>query len=183
MKLYIPNTKQKNIIIFDIEYDGSLLVQLAFLILTRTTEPNIYVLSKSVNLYVNQGRPLNSFFIKYTNITNDFLCDNGIDLSVARTFVMNNLLDIDPNNTTVVSHGIKNDLDILYNNGIDFKQMKEHYCTYNMAKKLLHRQDLLSLKAVASESGYYMFNEHNAYADVWGTLHAFCYLKEKEQND
>ena len=68
MKLYIPNTKEQYIILFDIEYDNSLLVQLAFLILTRTTEPNIYVLSKSVNLYVKQDRTLSSFFTKYTHI-------------------------------------------------------------------------------------------------------------------
>lgn len=180
MKLYIPNIKEQNIILFDVEYDNSLLVQLAFLILTKT-EPNIYVLSKSVNIYVKPGQSLSTFFKRYTHITNDFLCDNGVDLSVARTFVMNNLLDIDVNNSMVVSHGIKNDLDILYNNGIDFKQIKTHYCTYNSAKKLLKRQDHLSLKAVAAEGGYYMFNEHNAYADVWGTLYAFCYLKEIEK--
>ena len=180
MKLYIPNTKEQYIILFDIEYDNSSLVQLAFLILTRTTEPNIYVLSKSVNLYVKQGQSLNTFFTRYTHITNDFLCDNGIDLSVARTFVMDNLLDIDVNNCMVVSHGIKNDLDILFHNGIDFKKIKTHYCTYNMARKLLKRKDKLSLKDVAADGGYYMFNEHNAYADVWGTLYAFCYLKERE---
>lgn len=180
MKLYIPNTKEQHIILFDIEYDNSSLVQLAFLILTRTTEPNIYVLSKSVNLYVKQGQSLNTFFTRYTHITNDFLCDNGIDLSVARTFVMDNLLDIDVNNCMVVSHGIKNDLDILFHNGIDFKKIKTHYCTYNMARKLLKRKDKLSLKDVAADGGYYMFNEHNAYADVWGTLYAFCYLKERE---
>ena len=66
MQLYIPNTTTKHIILFDIEYDGPLLVQLAFLILTRTTEPNIFALSKSVNLYVNQGQILNSFFTRYT---------------------------------------------------------------------------------------------------------------------
>lgn len=180
MKLYIPNIKEKNIILFDVEYDGPLLVQLAFLILTRTTEPNIYVLSKSVNLYVKQGHSLNSFFTRYTHITDDFLCDNGVDLPVARTFVIDCLFDIDINDCIVASHGIKNDLDILLNNGINFKQIKTHYCTYNMARKLLHRTEHLSLKDVAAEGGYYLFNEHNAYADVWGTLYAFCYLKERE---
>lgn len=183
MKIYLPNANTQHIILFDVEYDHLSLVQLAFLILTRTTEPNIYVLSKSVNLYVNEGRPLNSFFTKYTHITNEFLCDNGIDLSVARTLVEDHLLDIDVDDCTVVSHGIKNDLDILLHNGINFKQIKNHYCTYNIARKLLQRNNKLSLKDVAAEGGYYTFNEHNAYADVWGTLHAFCFLKEREASN
>jgi DNA polymerase III epsilon subunit-like protein len=151
---------------------------MAFLILTRI-EPDIYVLSKSLNLYVNQGQPLSSFFTRYTHITDDFLCDNGVDLSVARTEVMNTLLDINPDTTMIVSHGLKNDLDILTSNGINLKHNKTHFCTYNMAKKYLKRNERLSLKDVAVEGGYYMFNEHNAYADVWGTLYAFCFLKER----
>ena len=180
MKLYLPKTKEQHIILFDVEYDGSSLVQLAFLILTRTTEPNIYVLSKSANLYVKQGHLLNTFFTRYTHITDDFLCDNGVDLSVARTFVKDTLLNIDVNDCVVVSHGVKNDLDILLQNGIDLKQIKTHYCTYNMARKLLKRKEHLSLKDVAADGGYYMYNEHNAYSDVIGTLYAFCYLKELE---
>lgn len=179
MQLVIPKVKEKNIVIFDVEYDETVLVQLAFLILTRT-EPNIYVLSKSVNLYVNTSHPLNTFFTRYTHITSDFLCDNGVDLTVARTLVQDCLFDIDLNDCLIASHGIKNDLAILYINGINLKTIQTHYCTYNMAKKLLHRDNQLSLKNVAAEGGYYMFNEHNAYADVWGTLHAFCYLKELE---
>ena len=178
MLLKIPNTIEQNIFLFDIEYDHLSLVQLAFLILTKL-EPNIYVLSKSLNLYVKPDQTLSNFFTRYTHITDDFLCDNGIDLTVARTEVANLLLDIDLNNSAVVSHGLKNDLDILTANGINLKNTKTHYCTYNNARKILKRTEHLSLKDVAAESGYYMFNEHNAYADVWGTLHAFCALKER----
>lgn len=179
MRIQIPNTEENNIIIFDVEYDGTSLVQLAFLILTKT-EPDIFVLSRSVNFYVRQSQPLSPFFKRYTHITNDFLCDEGVDLSVARTLAKENLLGIDYNTSMVVSHGLKGDLEILANNGIDFKTIKHHYCTYDAAKRLLGRNKNLTLKDVAADSGYYMFNEHNAYADVWGTLHAFCYLKEKE---
>lgn len=178
MKLYIPNLKTKYLLIFDIEYDGSSLVQLAFLILYRL-EPDIFVLSQSVNVYIRQSQRLNNFFTKYTNITDDFLREEGLDLPVAKTLVADRLLNIDANNCTVVSHGIKNDLEILIDNGIDF-YCKDQYCTYEAAKKLLNRSSNLTLKEVASEGGYFMFNEHNAYADVWGTLHAFCYLKEIE---
>lgn len=178
MLLKIPNIKEQNIILIDIEYDQSLLVQMAFLILTKI-EPDIFVLSKSLNLYVKSDQTLSSFFTRYTHITNDFLCDNGVDLPVARTEVANILFDINPNTTMIVSHGLKNDLDILSSNGINLKHIKTHFCTYNAAKKHLQRNERLSLKDVAAEGGYYLFNEHNAYADVWGTLYAFCFLKER----
>ena len=180
MLIYINNLKYKNIILFDIEYDGTSLVQLAFLILTRTIEPNIYAISKSINLYVHPSQPLSSFFTKYTHITNDFLCDNGVDLTVARALVEENLLDIDVNDTLIVSHGVKNDIDILERNGFALSKIKNHYCTYNMARKLLQRTSRLGLSDIAAEDGYFMFNAHNAYADVWGTLHAFCFLKNIE---
>ena len=176
MKIFLNNNKYTNIILFDIEYDGPSLVQLAFLILTKT-ESNMYVLSKSVNLYVKSDRPLSPFFTRYTHITNDFLCDNGIDPTVARTLVEQHLLDIDVNNSLLVSHGIKNDADILKQNCFALSKIKNHYCTYNMARKLLKRDNKLSLADIAAEDGYFMFNAHNAYADVWATLHAFCFLQ------
>ena len=56
----------------------------------------------------------------------------------------------------------------------------EAYDTYKKARKMLKRDKWLTLKDVAAEDGYFMFNEHNAYADVWGLLHAFSFLKQKE---
>ena len=179
MRLQIKKTRPKNIIIFDIEYDQTMLVQLAFLILTKK-EPTIFELTKSFNVYVKPNRSLTSFFTRYTNITNDFLCDNGVDLPVAKALVDEVILNIDLNDTLIVSHGVQNDLYLLLANGIDFKQIKEHYCTYNHAKKALQRNNHLTLQEVAAEGGYFMFDAHNAYADVWGTLYAFCHLKEIE---
>ena len=46
-------------------------------------------------------------------------------------------------------------------------------------KRILHRTNNISLKDIAALDGYYMFDEHNAYADVWGTLHALCYLTKE----
>ena len=182
MRLQIPNITTENIIIFDIEYDGPSLVQLAFLILYRR-EPNIFEVLKSVNIYLRQNHPVNYFFTKYTNITNAFLSDEGIDLSVARSLVNDCLLNINTNSCTVVSHGVKNDLELLAAHGIDFISLPEHYCTYTAAKRLLNRKKDLKLQNIAEDSGYYMFNAHNAYSDVWGTLHAFCYLKELESEN
>ena len=179
MRVQIKKTRPKYIIIFDIEYDQSSLVQLAFLILTKK-EPTIFELTKSFNVYVKPNHSLHGFFTRYTNITNDYLCDNGVDLAVAKALVSEVMLDIDVNDTLIVSHGVQNDLELLAANGIDLKKIKNHYCTYTSAKKLLKRNNKLTLQDVATESGYCMFDAHNAYADVLGTLHAFCYLKEIE---
>ena len=61
------------------------------------------------------------------------------------------------------------------------KDIKNQFDTYTNAKRILRRKDKLTLKDIAAEGCYYVFNEHNAYADVWGTLYAFCFLKEREE--
>lgn len=179
MRIQLKNIKQKNIIIFDIEYDQDLLVQVAFLILGEK-EPNIFELQKSFNVYINPNQLLNSFFVKYTNITNEFLCDNGVDLTVARALVDEVLLDVDLNNSLLVSHGIKCDYKILVDNNIKLKKVTKHYCTHNAAKRLLKQNTTFTLKEIAKNACYQMFDEHNAYADVWGTFYAFCYLNDLE---
>ena len=177
MKLFLPTIKQPNIIIFDIEYDQHALVQLALLHFSLQTQSNpegVFELTKRLNLYVKQGQLLSDFFKSYTNITDDFLCDNGVDLSVARTLVH----EIIPDNSIIVSHGLKCDLEILKSNGFDWSNYQQ-FCTYEAAKKILHRTNNISLRDIAALDGYYMFDEHNAYADVWGTLHALCYLTKE----
>lgn len=164
MQLYLPNIEQPNIIIFDIEYDQNVLVQLALLKLSlrqNAKSPNIFELTQSLNLYVKQGQPLTDFFTSYTNITNAFLCDNGIDLSVARTLVR----EVVPDDSLIVSHGTQCDLNILKHNGIDWTSMPR-FCTYEQAKKTLDRKNNVSLKDIAALDGFYTFDEHNAYADV-----------------
>ena len=52
-----------------------------------------------------------------------------------------------------------------------------------VAKELLNRNKNLTVKDIAALDGFYIFNEHNAYADVWGTLHAFCYLNKLQENN
>lgn len=118
MKIFLPTIKQPNIIIFDIEYDQHALVQLALLHLSLRTQSQpegVFELTRSLNLYVKQGQLLSDFFKGYTNITDDFLCDNGVDLSVARTLVH----EVIPDNSIIVSHGLKCDLEILKQNGFD----------------------------------------------------------------
>lgn len=183
MQLYLPNIPYSKLIFFDIEYDKASLVQISLLILSQQYAQSVYALTKSLNVYVKQNRSLTSFFKWYTNITNTFLCDNGIDLAVAKELVDTLILDADDiNDTLLVSHGIKNDLDILEQNGIMLKNVPNHFCTYNESKKLLHRYNHLTLHDVALEAGYSPIDEHNAYGDVWSLVHVFCYLNELANN-
>jgi hypothetical protein len=39
----------------------------------------------------------------------------------------------------------------------------------------------LTLKDIAAEAAYYLYDEHNAYADVWGTVMVFSYLNSLEK--
>ena len=80
-----------------------------------------------------------------------------------------------------MGHGIDNDIRLLDNNDFYLSRFSNKYDTYKIAKKILKRKNNLTLADVAAEDGYFMFNEHNAYADVWGLLHAFTFLNKEEQ--
>lgn len=183
MQIKLNNLNQQNIIIFDIEYDQTTLVQIALLIL-KQTEPNIYELQNSLNLYIQSGQYLNGFFTQYTNINQKFLNDNGTTIAEVCATINELMYDFDLDKTLIVSHGVENDLNILSKiRRLDLNKIPHKYCTYQNARKLLHRDNHLTLKDVAAEGCYYMFNEHNAYADVWGTLHAFAYLNNLENKE
>ena len=182
MIIQIPNTNYKNIILFDIEYDKASLVQVAFLILDAK-QHNMFEVQKSCNVYIKQNHLLSPFFVQYTNITDAYLRDNGLDLPRARALVEQVISNIDVNNTLLVGHGIDNDMRLLDENNFCLSRFSNRYDTYKNARKKLKRDKFLTLKDVAAEDGYFMFNEHNAYADVWGLLHAFVFLKEMKKEN
>ena len=113
MKLNINNVPQDNILIFDIEYDQNVLIQLATLTLCKI-ESDVFQLTRSTNIYIDPNQSVSSFFMGYTNITNDYLRHNGTDLAGARSLAHEVVFDVGTNNTLLVSHGLDNDLDILY---------------------------------------------------------------------
>lgn len=173
MQLYLPNVPQSHFIIFDVEYDGANLVQLG-LLKFGCVEPHIFELRQSLNLYIKQRQPLSIFFQSYTGISDSFVQENGITLKEAAELVKMLIGDSCP---LIISHGVKCDLHILKQNGIDLTSYPS-YCTYEHSKAFSQQ---LTLAEVAVMDGFYLFNEHNAYADAWGTLHAFCYLQQKEK--
>ena len=179
MQVHLPNIQNKNIIIFDIEYDQGSLVQIAWVTLQRIENSNcLYQLAQSMNLYIQQPKFVSKFFKNYTNIDDKFLEENGISLQSVQEIIKSTV----PPNTLIVSHGVKCDIEILKSNGIDWSNY-DHYCTYENSKKILNKTTNLTLKDIAALDGYYLFDEHNAYADVWGTLHALCYLKSQESKN
>ena len=183
MQLSLPLQFNINtILLFDIEYDMDNLVQFAALILRRQKD-TLFQLQQSVNIYIKQPKSLNPFFTKYTNITNEFLTDYGTTMADAQEQIAAILHELDLSRTVIVSHGLKNDLLVLNKNNLPLTECKYHYCTYNNAKRLLKRDHHLTLTDIAAESGYMLFNAHNAYADVWGTLNVFCYLQEIENEN
>ena len=55
MKLNINNVPQDNILIFDIEYDQNVLIQLATLTL-RKIESDVFQLIRSTNIYIDPNQ-------------------------------------------------------------------------------------------------------------------------------
>ena len=55
------------------------------------------------------------------------------------------------------------------------------YCTFTNARRILGRQNELTLNDIAMECGYYLHNAHNAYNDVWATVAIYTYLKKLEE--
>ena len=180
MKIQLKNLqKYSKLIFFDIEYDQTSIVQLAMLVFDKV-EPCIYELTASINIYVRQLQKLNPFFVKYTNITDKFLAEKGVSLEEAQGCVNSFLAEVELNSTLVISHGVKNDLDMLLANGFNLKVIPNHFCTYNAAKRIFKRNERLSLKDIAAEGCFIMYDEHNAYADVWGTVFAFTELNKRD---
>lgn len=180
MIIQLNNLNYKNIILFDIEYDKTSLVQVAFLIL-GAKEPNMFEIQKSFNVYIKQSHLISPFFTSYTNITDAYLRNNGVDLPRARTLVDGVISNIDVDKTLIVGHGIDNDMRLLSKHEICLSRFFNRYDTYKKAQQILKRKDNLTLADIAAEDGYFMFNTHNAYSDVWGLLHAFAFLNKEEQ--
>lgn len=182
MILQLQNINYKNIILFDIEYDKTSLIQVAFIILGAKGS-NMFELQESFNVYIKPNHLLSRFFVQYTNITDAYLRDNGVDLTGARALVDRVVFNIEPGNTLLVGHGIDNDMRLLDNCKINLSRFFNRYDTYKKAKQILKRNTNLTLTDLAAEDGYFIFNEHNAYADVWALLHSFCMLNRMENEN
>ena len=184
MRIKIKDTHQF-ILVFDTEYDGDNLVQFAGIMLKKVDAEH-YELYRTGNVFVKQK--LSKYFTKYTKLTQDYIDINGVSLEKAKEEILDKFLcNINTNSILVTSHGVKNDLRVLYENGISLSHDDwyyydlDSYCTHNHSQKALGRNSRLGLDDVAREGNFINAVPHNAFVDAWATLIAFCYLKEKEE--
>ena len=176
------NEKHPYLLFLDLEFNNRDLVQFAGLLFSWIDDET-YQLMSSINLYVSQK--VCYPFAEYTSITNSFLSENGVPLADARELINDWLADVDLDDICIIGHGLKNDRLVLIENGIELThksngQPIDGYCTFNNAKRILNRQNHLTLADLTNESGYYLHHAHNAYNDVWAEVAIYTYLKKVE---
>ena len=123
MLIVFRNIKQKNILVFDAEYNEGDLIQFSGIMFLQVEE-DIFQISKSINIYV-QLEPnhfINKFIRDFTGISDNFLNENGLTLEEAQKTIQE---FIGCNGDLLfVSHGLTNDRITMENNGIDFYNNK-----------------------------------------------------------
>ena len=185
MIIYAHNIKYPYLLVFDIEFDQTTLVQFCGLLFKRVGD-GIYQLARSCNQYVALNK-VSYPFQQYTGITKQFLQDNGTRLTDVVQVVLDEFLeDVDKSQMLVISHGLKNDRKILLENKLnlmyDEKTLKDidGYCTFCHAKTILKRNNNLKLDDLARECGFYLDGAHNAFHDAWATVAVFTWLQKLE---
>lgn len=175
MLLYIPNEEHKNLIFFDTEFNDKKLIQVSMIAyeLLLIDNVKVYILKGSINLFIDNL--INDFFTRYTGITNNFLSEHAISEEDARKALNNFVLNYDTPDSLFIAHGVKQDIDLLKDLGVNISHA-ERYCTYDAAKRLLNRDKNLKLVDVCNESGYFA-EQHDAYSDAKNVVHAYSYLK------
>lgn len=182
MIIHSYNERHEYLLFIDVEFNNKSLVQFSGL-LFKQIDKEVYQMMRSCNFYISQQ--VCYPFAEYTSITNNFLIENGVPLADAIELINEFLADVDLNNLCVISHGLKNDRLILIENGIQFTHKEngqpiDGYCTFNNAKRILGRNNHLTLTDLAEESGYYLHHAHNAYNDVWAEVAVYTFLKKVE---
>lgn len=182
MIIHSYNERHEYLLFIDLEFNNKSLVQFSGL-LFKQIDKEVYQMMRSCNFYISQQ--VCYPFAEYTSITNNFLIENGVPLADAIELINEFLADVDLNNLCVISHGLKNDRLILIENGIQFTHKEngqpiDGYCTFNNAKRILGRNNHLTLTDLAEESGYYLHHAHNAYNDVWAEVAVYTFLKKVE---
>lgn len=179
------NESHNYLLFMDIEFSNRDLIQFCGL-LFKWIDDETYQLMRSCNQYV--CTQVCYPFMEYTNITSNFLSENGVPLSDVVNFIKNDFLkDIPLNELEIISHGLKNDRLVLQENGLNLStndktgQPIDGYCTFTNGRRILGRATHLTLSDIAEEAGYYIHNAHNAFNDTWAEVCIFTYLKKLEK--
>ena len=194
MVILFKNIKKPKVLIFDAEYNEGDLIQFSGILFRNINkELDLFQIEKSLLVYCKpaENYVVNPFIERFTGITSEFLNRKGISLEETSKLVVS-LLDF-PEECIVVSHGVSNDRQVLLENGVDLYENNNKdligICTYTMARRVLDRNNSLSLKDVAAEAGLFLGDGHNAYNDALITACVLSFLckidggnKEKEGN-
>jgi hypothetical protein len=171
--IFFRNEQHEYVLIFDLEFDQTSLVQFAGL-LFKNLGNGVYAIYRTLNTYVSCSPSYP--FKSYTHLNEEFLAENGVRKEDVVQQIEDVLLkDIPLDKLLVVSHGIQSDKEILIKNCInlqyDPKTIRpiDSFCTFVNARRILKRQNNLKLVDVAREAGWYMDREHNAFNDAWAT--------------
>jgi len=178
MFIYIPNKTEERIIVMDTEYSEQHLIQFSSLMLQKTSfNRDIYQLVGSSNVYIVPDKPISHFTTKYTGLTNSFIRENGVSKEDFHKFIQEFLSDVN-SDVVIVAHGIRNDLKVLRNVGIDFQCKVD--CTLEMSKKILGKETDLRLVDIAADAGLILNFAHHSYSDAIATLAVYSFLKTIE---
>jgi DNA polymerase III epsilon subunit-like protein len=179
MLMVFKGIKQEYVYVADTEYDRMEILQSSGLVFKRIDERNdIYQLDFSFNYFVKKEK-VHRYIQKFTGITTEFLDENGLTKEEFLTVYDSMFEGIDPNDVLFVSHGSQADKKVIKNAEVSF--IPEHsYCTYKAAKRILKREERLTLSDVSQEAGYMLQNSHDAYADAVATACIFSFLKKLE---
>lgn len=132
MKIEFLGEKHKTLLFIDIEYDREHLKQIGCLLFNKQRH-SLYELVGSFNFYIKDKNKVDPFFTYITGISADFLNQYGCPIQeVKENFkaFLENRKDI-----LVIGHGVHDDLNILFKNGIDITKY-DQYCTLTNAKQL-----------------------------------------------
>lgn len=179
MLVVFKGVKQEYVYIADTEYDHMKIIESAGYVFQRVDDRNdIYQLAFSFDHYIKKAR-IHRYVQQYTGITPEFLAEEGLENEDFVKLYDEMFKDIDPEDTIFVSHGTQADRKVLKNSGVAFHP-SHSYCTYKNAKRILKRENKVSLSDVAEEAGFMLKNKHSADADAWATVVAFSFLRKLE---
>ena len=181
MFIYIPNKTENKIIVLDTEYSEQNIIQFSSLMLQKTEfNEDIYQLVSSANVFIKPEVPVSHWTTQYTGLTTRFLNENGVSKEEFHRFIRK-FLEVVDHDVVIVAHGVRNDLKVLQNAGIDFQCKFD--CTLEMAKKILKKETNLKLTDIAKDSGLILNFAHNSYSDAIATLSVYSFLKTIEAEE
>jgi hypothetical protein len=166
IKINIPTTNILALVDLEFDTQSDSSYQFAAIKLRKIdSQNNLFQVVESINAYCKDEE-------------DSFLQNKGLSRCEYHNQVKNFLKDVD----TIAAHNLRMDNHFIA--AITNKSFKK-ICTYQLAKRVLGRNNNLSLPIIAKECMYSLpeFEQHNAYNDVRALLWVISYLTNKTKGD